>query len=73
MGNWEGEPPSGEKEATWDTDGLSDVEPEMAGVEDVLAEREVSRDIEGDPELLSLPKPTEGVIEVDSEGVPLPV
>lgn len=73
FGKGEGEPPDGEMEAKWDTEGLGDVEPEMAGVEDVLADREAREDVEGEPEELSLPKPTEGVVEEDVIGVILAV
>ena len=68
FGNGEREPPDGEKEANWDKKGLSDVEPEMAGVEDVLAETESCEVIEGEPEALLLPNP-EGVVEKDKIGV----
>jgi len=73
FGNGEKEPPDGEKEANLDKKGLGDVEPEMAGVEDVLAETESCEDVEGEPEALPLPKPTEGVVEKDKIGVLLAV
>lgn len=69
----EGDPPSGESEAERDTKGLGDIEIEMAGVDDELAEKEVNEESEGEPELLSLPKPTVGVFKADSVGPPLPV
>ena len=69
----EGDPPYGEEEAERDTEGQGEIETELAGVDDELAEREVKEDSEGEPELLSLPKPKVGVFKADSVGLPLPV